>query len=321
MDWRSPQFRSVIEKFFEQFSSNGVRIVRLDAVGYLAKRAGTSCFWVQPETDEILAWLDGLAGRYDIAILPEVHAREEIQRGLAGRGSWIYDFILPYRILEALILHSPVHLAAYLAARPARQFTTLDCHDGVPVKPDLDGLYDGAEVRRVVETCVARGGNLSLIVSPEHQDRDGFDVHQIRGTYYSLLDRDDDAYIAARAIQLFAPGVPQIYYVGLLAGENDQEAAARTGDGREINRHNFSREEIRAATRRHVVQRLERLIRLRNSHPAFDGEFDVGLTAEERLRMTWATGTQACTLDVDFRSYRSHVGLTDPRGLRETFDL
>lgn len=321
MDWRSPQFRSVIERFVEQFSSNGVRIIRLDAVGYLAKRAGTSCFCVQPETDEILAWLDGLAGRYDIAILPEVHAREEIQRSLAGRGSWIYDFILPYRILEALILHSPVHLAAYLAARPARQFTMLDCHDGVPVKPDLDGLYDGAEVRRVVETCVARGGNLSLIVSPEHQDRDGFDVHQIRGTYYSLLDRDDDAYIAARAIQLFAPGVPQIYYVGLLAGENDQEAAARTGDGREINRHNFSREEIRAATRRRVVQRLERLIRLRNSHPAFDGEFDVGPTAEERLRMTWATGTQACTLDVDFRSYRSHVGLTDPRGLRETFDL
>ena len=123
----------------------------------------------------------------------------------------------------------------------------LDCHDGVPVKPDLDGLYDGAEVRRVVETCVARGGNLSLIVSPEHQDRDGFDVHQIRGTYYSLLDRDDDAYIAARAIQLFAPGIPQIYYVGLLAGENDQEAAERTGDGREVNRHNFSREEIRVA--------------------------------------------------------------------------
>ena len=71
-------------------------------------------------------------------------------RASAARGSWIYDFILPYRILEALILRSPARLAAYLATRSARQFTMLDCHDGVPVKPDLDGLYDGAEVRRVV---------------------------------------------------------------------------------------------------------------------------------------------------------------------------
>jgi sucrose phosphorylase len=321
MDWRSPQFRSVIERIFEQFSSNGVRIVRLDAVGYLAKRAGTSCFCVQPETDEILSWLDGLAGRYDMAILPEVHAREEIQQGLAARGSWIYDFILPYRILEALILRTPLRLAAYLAARPARQFTMLDCHDGVPVKPDLDGLYDGAEVRRVVDTCVARGGNLSLVVSPEHQDRDGFDVHQIRGTYYSLLDRDDDAYVAARAIQLFAPGVPQIYYVGLLAGENDQEAVVRTGDGREINRHNFSREEIRTATSRSVVQRLERLIRLRNSHAAFDGTFDVVFATERRLRLTWATGAETCALDLDIRTLRSRVETTNPRGVRETIDL
>jgi sucrose phosphorylase len=321
MDWRSPQFRSVIQGVFERFSSNGVRIVRLDAIGYLAKRAGTSCFCVQPETDEVLTWLDGLAGRYGMAILPEVHAREEIQQGLAARGSWTYDFILPYRILEALILRSPVRLAAYLSTRAARQFTMLDCHDGVPVKPDLDGLYDGAEVRRVVETCVARGGNLSLIVSPEHQDRDGFDVHQIRGTYYSLLDRDDDAYIAARAIQLFAPGVPQIYYVGLLAGENDQEAAARTGDGREINRHNYRREEIRTATGRSVVQRLERLIRLRNSHAAFDGTFDVALATERRLRLTWATGAETCALEVDFGALRSRVGLTDARGVREAIDL
>ena len=321
MDWRSPKFRSLIEQFFERFSSNGVRIVRLDAVGYLAKRAGTSCFWVQPETDEILAWLEALAGRYGMAILPEVHAREEIQLGLARRGSWIYDFILPYRILEALILRSPVRLATYLAARPVRQFTMLDCHDGVPVKPDLDGLYDGAEVRRVVETCLTRGGNLSLIVSREHQDQDGFDTHQIRGTYYSLLDRDDDAYIAARAIQLFAPGIPQIYYVGLLAGENDQQAAALTGDGRDVNRHNFDRDEIRAAKGRSVVQRLERLIRLRNAHAAFDGTFHVAVATEDRLRLSWATRAETCALDLDFRSMRPRVEMTDSRGVREAFDL
>ena len=172
-----------------------------------------------------------------------------------------------------------------------------------------------------MDTCLARGGNLSRILSPEHQDGDGFDVHQVRGTFYSLLDRDDDAYIAARAIQLFTPGIPQIYYVGLLAGENDQEAAARTGDGREVNRHNFTLDEIRGARVRPVVQRLERLIRLRDSQAAFGGTFHVSVATEDRLRLSWATQAETCSLDVDFRSLRSRVELTEPRGDRETFDL
>lgn len=321
LDPRSRQFRELIEGFFARFAGAGVKIVRLDAVGYLAKRAGTSCFMVEPEMSAILDWLDGLAARHELMLLPEVHARPEIVRGLTRRGSWTYDFVLPYRILEALILRTPTRLADYLAHRPARVFTMIDCHDGIPVKPDLDGLYDPGQVREVVDVCLARGGNPSLIVSPEHQDPDGFDVHQIRGTLYSLLDCDDDAFIAARAIQLFAPGIPQIYYVGLLAGENDQAAVAARVDGREINRHNFSREEIAVAARRIVVERLERLIRLRNSHPAFDGLFEVRLAARDRLRLAWVTGADACTLEVDFQLMRSSIQVSRAGGTVETLEL
>ena len=58
-----------------------------------------------------------------------------------------------------------------------------------------------------MNTCLERGSNLSLIYAPKYQDPDGFDVHQIRGTYFSMLGKDDNAYMAARAIQFFAPGV------------------------------------------------------------------------------------------------------------------
>ncbi len=321
LDWRSPCFRSLVEAAFDRFSANGVRFVRLDAVGYMAKRAGTSCFFIQPETDEILAWLGALARPRDLVLLPEVHGRPEIQAELAERGSWTYDFILPYRVLEAFVLGSAGQLGEYLMGRPRRQFTMLDCHDGIPVKPDLDGLYESRNARRVVDVCLARGGNLSLLYSSEHRDPDGFDVHQIRGTLYSLLGRDDDALVAARAIQLFTPGVPQVYYVGLLAGENDDEAVSRTGEGREINRHNFTLEEIRTARGRSAVQRLERLIRLRNSHPAFDGEFRVLAPGPERIRLSWQNGKHECSLEVTFRKARAIAELTDASGARESIEL
>jgi sucrose phosphorylase len=314
LDWRSPLFRGLITTFLDEFARHGVKIVRLDAVGYLVKKLGTSCFFVEPEIHQFMEWMCALAQSKGITLLPEVHAQPEIQSRLSRHGYWTYDFVLPYTILEALIIRSPVRLRPYLLSRSPRQVTMLDCHDGVPVKPDLDGLYAPEDVRRVVQTCLDRGGNLSLVVSAQHQDPDGFDVHQIRGTYYSLLGCDDDAYIAARAIQFFAPGVPQVYYVGLLAGTNDTEAVARTGEGREINRHNFTMEEIGAAADRDVVRRLERLIRLRNTHPAFDGEFCVLDSADGRLRLAWSSDGQECVLDVDFASMECRVTTSDLQG-------
>jgi sucrose 6(F)-phosphate phosphorylase len=321
LDARSPLFRELVEGWFARFAANGVRMVRLDAVGYLAKRAGTSCFMVQPDTDGILAWLDGLAARHGITLLPEVHARPEVAAALSARGSWAYDFVLPYRVLEALLLGDAGRLADHLATRPARLVNILDCHDGIPLKPDLDGLYDPADARRVVDICLERGGNLSRVVARDHQDPDGFDAHQIRGTLYSLLGCDDDAYIAARAVQVFTPGIPQVYYVGLLAGENDPAAAERTGDGRSINRHDFTRDEIRAARGRSVVERLERLIRLRNAHAAFDGAFQTCLTRDGRIRLEWAAGEQGIALEVDVRGREAVVQLTGARGDPEAFAL
>ncbi len=314
LDWRSPLFQGLVATFIDNFWRQGVKIVRLDAVGYLVKKLGTSCFFVEPEIYEFMDWISAMASAKGITLLPEVHAPPAIQGRLSERGYWTYDFILPYLILETLIIRSATRLRPYLRSRSARQFTMLDCHDGVPVKPDMDGMYAPEDARRLVETCLDRGANLSLVVSPKHQDPDGFDVHQVRGTYYSLLGCDDDAYIAARAIQFFAPGIPQVYYVGLLAGQNDVEAVARSGEGREINRHNYSADEIEAAVKTDVVQRLDRLIRLRNRHPAFDGKFRVLNSAESRLRLEWSSDGQECVLDVDFVSMKSRVDCMDAQG-------
>jgi sucrose phosphorylase len=314
MDWRSDSYRKLLTDFIAGFSRYGVSMVRLDAIGYLVKKIGTSCFFVEPEIYQFLDWIRGVADSFGIELLPELHALHTTQESLAGHGYWIYDFILPYLILEALLLRKSRKLKQYLAQRPRRQFTMLDCHDGIPVKPDLDGIYDSVEAKKVVQTCVERGANLSLVLSPAHKDSDGFDVHQIRCSYYSVLDCDDDAYLSARALQFFAPGIPQVYYVGLLAGENDSDAVRRTGEGREINRRNYSLEEIDSRVRAGVVQRLLRLIRFRNEYPAFDGAFQVMDSEASALRLRWQKDWAICTLTADLQTGRSEIEYTDEAG-------
>ena len=314
LDVNSGATRQLLTDFLTNFSKNNIKIVRLDAVGYVIKKPGTTCFFVEPEIYHFLDWITDLANSLGIELLPEVHAHYTTQYKLAEHGHWIYDFILPYLVLDVLINKSSARLCEYLRTRPRKQFTMLDCHDGVPVKPDLNDLYKGEAARKLVNICLERGGNLSLIFSPKHKDPDGFDVHQIRGTYYSLLGSNDDAYLAARAIQFFTPGIPQVYYVGLLAGENDQKSGEISGEGRDINRHNFSLNEIGRAVQKDVVKRLLNLIRFRNEYPAFDGNFKVLDSGQGEVKLSWQTDDKKCTLEIDLEKYQSFIEYIDNKG-------
>ncbi len=310
LDVTSPSARGLLTAWLRFFAQQRVRSVRLDAVGYVIKKAGTSCFMVEPEIYEFLDWIVSVAESFDLLVLPEIHDVYDTHRRLTQRGYWTYDFVLPGLVLDALTSGSAGLLASHLAQSPVRQFTTLDCHDGIPVRPDLDGILPAAGMRRLADLVVERGGNVNHILSDAHADG-GVDVHQLNTTYYSALACDDDRYVLARAIQLFAPGIPQVYYVGLLAGENDIAAVAATGDGRAVNRHDYSLEEVRAALARPAVRRVLDLVRLRKEHPAFGGELDVTSDGPS-LRMTWRNGSDCCQLEADLAAGTGRIAASYP---------
>jgi sucrose phosphorylase len=305
LDVFSSAGKAFIVDSLRRFAANGVRIVRLDAIGYVIKKAGSSCFMVEPEIYQFLDWVSDEASSVGLVVLPEVHDRYATHERLSAHGFWTYDFVLPGLLLNAFETGDLGRLGEHLARSPARQFTNLDCHDGIPVRPDLDGILSPDEMRSLASKVQRRGGNVSRILSAAHSDAG--DVHQLNCTYYSALACDDDRYVAARAIQLFARGVPQIYYVGLLAGENDHAAAALAGDGRAVNRHDYTRPEIDEALQRPVVRRVLEAVRLRNTHPAFDGELDVQVNGASELRLTWRDGEASCALVVNVATGRATV--------------
>jgi sucrose phosphorylase len=125
------------------------------------------------------------------------------------------------------------------------------------------------------------------------------------------LERNDDSYIAARAIQFFAPGIPQVYYVGLLAGENDIELVQQTKNGRDINRHNYTLDEIAVEIQKPVVQRLLRLMEFRNTCRAFGGQLTIEDAPDGHLKLTWTLGVQRATLKIDLVNYLTRIDYFD----------
>ncbi|MDN6539090.1 MAG: sucrose phosphorylase, partial [Lactococcus sp.] len=109
--------------------------------------------------------------------------------------------------------------------------------------------------------------------------------YQINSTYYSALGDNDAAYLLARAIQVFAPGIPQVYYVGLLAGKNDLALLEASKEGRNINRHYYDLPEIKTELQRPVVQKLLALLTFRNTAAAFDleGSIEVETPSEHEI--------------------------------------
>lgn len=303
VDVRSEHTRGYLSAVLERVSASGVAMVRLDAVGYAVKTRGTSSF-MTPQTFAFIDELTEQARALGLEVLVEVHSYFHKQIEIGQRVDRVYDFALPPLILHALLAGGGAPLLRWLDIRPCNAITVLDTHDGigiVDVAADstdraLTGLLGPDDIDRLVERIHDNSAGTSRRATGAAASN--VDLYQVNCTFYDALGRDDARYLLARLLQFFSPGIPQVYYVGLLAGSNDMDLLARTGVGRDVNRHHYSRADLDQELARPVVQALMRLIRFRNAHPAFDGDFSA---SGERgaLTLRWRRGAEEAVLAVD----------------------
>lgn len=303
IDVQHPVTRAYLHRVLDRLASVGAARVRLDAVGYAVKTPGLTSF-MTPETFRFIEEIEGWCQERDLQVLVEVHSYYARQIEIAAQVDLVYDFALPPLVLHALTAADTEPLLAWLGIRPANAVTVLDTHDGIGVidvgadgnDTSNPGLLTPAQLDTLVEAVHVNSGGISRQATGAAASN--LDLYQVNCTYYDALGRDDARYLLARAIQFWTPGVPQIYYVGLLAGTGDVDLLERTRVGRDINRHRYTRAEIDAELGRPVVAALTRLIRFRNSHPAFDGEMSAE-GAGSSLRMTWTHAEHSAVLDAD----------------------
>jgi sucrose phosphorylase len=310
IDVTSAAGRAYLAAVLQRFHAAKIRSIRLDAAGYAIKKPGTSCFMI-PETYAFIHELTEQAHALGIEVLVEIHSHYLQQIEIARQTDWVYDFALPPLVLHALYKADAHPLAEWLKVRPDNALTVLDTHDGIGVidvgadGAGRPGLLPPAAIDALVETIHERSGGQSRQATGAAANN--LDLYQVNCSFFDALGGDEAAYLIARAVQFFTPGIPQIYYAGLLAAHNDMALLARTGVGRDINRPYFTPGEVEAALLKPVVQKLCDLIRLRNQHPAFVGSFEATSESPDRLALSWRNGNDWAKLAVDFSAPRAEI--------------
>lgn len=282
----------------------GAKIVRLDAFAYAPKEPGEKNFLNEPGTWDLLERIRVLADRHGLKLLPEIHASygEKIYEKVAQKGYMTYDFFLPGLIIDAFEEQDGRYLrqwAQELFDKKIHTVNMLGCHDGIPLL-DLKGLISDEQIQRLIDTVVARGGYVKNLHGQKNM------YYQVNATYYSALGEDDRRMLLARAIQLFMPGKPQVWYLDLFAGKNDHEAVRRAGPGghKEINRTNLTLPQIEEALQKDVVRKQLELLRFRSNCPAFgfDSQLEVGGEGN-LLTLKWTNGESWAKLTADLKEY------------------
>lgn len=297
---RSPLVWQFYDDTLKTLAGYGARIVRLDAFAYAPKAVGEKNFLNEPGTWDLLAKVDELAKEYDLDLLPEIHASygEKIYEKIARKGYMTYDFFLPGLLIDAFEHKNADYLrrwAGEIQAGGLRVVNMLGCHDGIPLL-DLKGLMPDERIQGLIDAVVARGGYVKDLHGAKNM------YYQVNATYYSALGEDDAKMALARAIQMFMPGKPQVWYLDLFCGKNDHEAVRRAGPGghKEINRTNIPPEAIDGLLQNPCVLEQLDLLRLRSTHPAFgfDSELEIGGEGST-LELTWRKGGEWVSLHAD----------------------
>jgi sucrose phosphorylase len=286
LDFRNPEVLVEMIRIFVFYLQRGIRIIRLDAIAFLWKQAGTSCLHL-PETHEVVKLLRtiGTAIHPGFLLLTETNVPNRENLSYFGDGDeahMVYQFSLPPLLLYTLHSGNAGYLMNWLASLPETGrnctfFNFTASHDGIGLRP-LEGLLPASAVKGMLETMQRYGGILSQKRNPDGSES----VYEINITYFDAMkgtsggmdDLQAERFLCSQLIMLGLKGIPAFYIHSLLATPNDYEGMGRTGRSRSINRRKYTDGEIKTLLKEDSVSRrvyngLIKAMNIRKKQPAF----------------------------------------------------
>ena len=312
---KSPMVWEFYDDTLKTLADYGAKIVRLDAFAYAPKEPGEKNFLNEPGTWDVLQRVRELADKYNLMLLPEIHASygEKNYEAIAEKGYMTYDFFLPGLIIDAIEGADGKVLKRWadeLMEKKIKVVNMLGCHDGIPLL-DLKGLIPEERIQTLIDTVVERGG----FVKNLHGQKNMY--YQVNATYYSALGEDDKKMLLARALQLFMPGKPQVWYLDLFAGKNDHEAVKRAGAGghKEINRTNLTTDQMEELLTRDVVKKQLEMLKFRSEFAAFDFEAELDVKVDgSKMSYIWTKDGYKAQLEANLETCDFEIIAWDENG-------
>lgn len=249
LDYRNPRTLLRILEVLLFYVEQGAQALRLDAIAYLWKVAGTSCIHL-PQTHQVIqvmrAVLDIVAPQVVLITETNVPHRENLSYfgdGSIPEAQLVYNFTLPPLLFYTLLSRDARPLADWvnsLEARPAGTafFNFTASHDGIGVRP-VEGILSKAQIQQLIDKCLQSGGEVSYKINPDQTQS----PYELNISYVDAVTHADEppdlqarAFLVSQGVMLALAGVPAIYIHSLLGSRNDLEGMRQAGYKRAINR-------------------------------------------------------------------------------------
>jgi glycosidase len=286
LNFSNPEVLIEMIRVLAFYISQGMRIIRFDAIAYLWKKKGRNCLHLH-ETHEIVKLLREIASYMcpGTIILTETNVPNKENWSYFGdndEAHMVYQFSLPPLLLHALFSGNAKYLTDWAAEIPSTgvsqtylNFTA--SHDGIGVRP-LEGLVPDIEIKKLIKGMV----NFSAMVSTKTNTDGSLSPYELNITYLEAMkgnlqgaDQHQEArFLCSQTIMMSLQGIPAFYIHSLLATTNDYNGVRTTGRARSINRHQLSQDELinrLSANTMHnrLFNELIRLIGIRRHCSAF----------------------------------------------------
>ena len=334
------------------YLEKGADWIRLDAVGFMWKEAGTTCIHHE-KTHEIIKLFRDAAEQTapGTVIITETNVPHEDNISYFGNGrdeaQMVYQFPLP-----PLVIYTFMHGDSSAISRWASNlevpddevtyFNFLASHDGIGINP-VRGIIEEEEILEMVRNLEKEGALVSY-----KKNTDGtLSPYEVNSSYINAVSRKNDTdemktgkFLNAQAVLMAFKGVPAIYVHSILGSENYYEGVKITGMNRTINREKLeygkitSELENKNGIRSRIYNRLKELIKARKAEKAFNPDAEqiiqnfgsevfsfirISVDKEEKILIINNISDKEITLKIPYEIKRTVIAensLTDENHIR-----
>ncbi len=277
LNWHNPKMTLEFLNLITSYLSNGIKWLRLDAVGFIWKESGTTCLHL-PKAHSIVKLLRVLLNNLldDGVLITETNVPQKENLSYLNsddEAHMAYNFPLPPLLLEAIITSRADILNSWIFDWPilpedTTLFNFTASHDGVGLRA-LEGLMNEQRIKNLLINCEKRGG----LVSHRRLSNGDDKPYELNISWWSAMeDSSRDAkrfqyerFILSQLLVMALKGVPAFYLPALLASENDIKSFSMTGQRRDLNREKFKSENLSAVLNNPESNANKNLKYLRNA--------------------------------------------------------